>query len=81
MTVYIVTKEVRYDGESDFDIKAFSNKAEADAYFVQASSVYKRDATLDEWVIDEDTPTCFAAYEDGYECENHYYFNIYEKEI
>ncbi len=81
MTIYIFTKEVRYDGDSDFDIKVFRNMAEADVYFAQAVSVYKRDATLDEWVIEEDSSTCFAAYEEGYECENHYYFNIYEKEI
>lgn len=81
MKVYIVTKEVRCDGESDFNIEIFGNKAEANDYFVQATFVYKQDANLDEWVIDEDSSTCFAAYEEGYECENHYYFNIYEKEI
>ncbi len=81
MRVYVVVKDVRYNGESDFDIEVFANEVEAGVFLLQATAVYKRDANLDDWKIEEDSSSCFSAYEEGYECENHYFFKIYEKEI
>lgn len=81
MKVYVVVQDVRYQGESDFNIEVFANEVEAGAWFLHTTVVYKMDANLDEWEIEEDSSSCFSAYEEGHECENHYFFKIYEKEI
>lgn len=76
--IYAVVKEVRFDFEAEFDIQAFDTMGKAEKYLQEACDQYRKDAIEDEWVIEEDGPDAFAAYEDGCECHNHYYFTIYE---
>lgn len=76
--IFAVVKDVRFDCESEFEIKPFDTCGKAEKYLQEACSQYREDAIQDEWVIDEDSPSSFASYEEGYECENHYYFFIQE---
>lgn len=76
--IFAVVKDIRFDYEPEFDIQAFDTMGKAEKYLQEACHQYRIDAIEDEWLIEEDSPGCFAAYDDGYECENHYYFKIYE---
>lgn len=76
MEIFIFVKDTRYEGEAYNEVTPFKTLEEAKAHFNAAMKQYKKDAEEDEWIIGCDTETAFEAYEDGYECQNHYYFSI-----
>lgn len=76
--IIAVVKDIRFQAEEQFEIKAFDSFGKAEKYLQEACDQYRKDAIEDEWEIEEDSPNRFAAYEEGYECQNHYYFTIYE---
>lgn len=79
--IYIVVKDTCYDCDSERDIKAFRNKQEAEAHFKKISSSYRKAADEDGWVIGIDSESDFEAYEEGYEVQNHCYFNIITQKV
>ena len=76
MEIYIFVKDTRFECEAENDVVPFKTMEEAKSHFNKAVRQYKKDAENDDWTIDCDTDMSFEAYEEGYECQNHYYFNI-----
>lgn len=76
MTVYVIIKDTRYDYEGENDVQVFSSLEKAKKELQVMVKQYRKDAQNDEWVIETDDEMSFEAYEDGYECQNHYFFNI-----
>lgn len=77
MIIYTVIKNAVYDYDTDtLDVKSFRRLDEAKAHLQECVKVYHQDAIRDGWVIEIDSDVTFYAYEDGYECQNHYYFDI-----
>lgn len=81
MKIHLIVKDVRYECEAEFEVTPFRDLNEAKARFQEMCKMYRDDAMNDGWIIDEDTDVAFEAYELGYECQNHYYFNILTQEI
>lgn len=81
MKVYIVVKDTRYNCEDSNLVKAFSKLSEAKKYLKEISAVYRQDAIEDGWKINCYGDDWFEAYEEGFECQNHYYFYIITQEI
>lgn len=79
--IYIVVKDTCYDCDSERDIQAFRNKQEAKAHFKKISGPYRKAVAEDDWVVSVDSEFDFEAYEDGYEAQNHCYFNILTQKV
>lgn len=79
--VYIVIKDCVYDYDVDKVVEPFGNLDEAVSCFNNIVDYCRSAAEDDDWIIDEDTPHSFAAYEDGYEAQNHAYVKLQISEI
>lgn len=71
-TIYIIIQDCAYDYNGNVVVEPYGSFDEANERFKALADYFRSDATKMGWKIDEDTPECFSAYEDGYECQNHY---------
>mgnify|MGYP001037176373 CR=1 FL=1 len=76
MEIFVLVKDTRYDCDGDIEVRLFKTMDEAKSHFNEVTKSYRQGAIEDEWVISDDTDTSFEAYQDGYEWQNHCYFNI-----
>lgn len=79
--VYIVIKDCSYDYDADLTVEPFGDLDEAIARFNSLVENCRTETEDDEWVVDEDTPHNFSAYEDGYAARNHAYITLQISEI
>lgn len=76
--IFAVVIDARVNTEPYFHIQSCRTLREAESYLQETSEQYRKDAMDDGWVIESDSPGSFEAYEEGFECENHYYITIHE---
>ena len=81
--VYVVKIDATIDGSTDTEMKVFSTREKAKAYFDECVADEKANDHLmefDDKVIDEEE-NYFSVYEDGYWSEDHYEIEIIEKVV
>ena len=62
-------------------IDIFYNEDSAKSHFKALVDKYRVDIDDQEGIIIEDDDTTFSAYEEGADCENHLYINVYQCEV
>lgn len=86
-TVFVVTTEWAYRGESDMKVELFYTLKDAQVYLLRCvAEEVEEDSSLfdrrgDEDVCEESSEMFYEIYEDGYYNEDHYSIMIEEKEI
>lgn len=86
-TVFVVTKDWAYHGDSDSDFELFYTLKDAQVYFLRclAEEVMEGgplfDCRGDEDVCEDSSETFYEIYQDGDYNEDHYTITIKEKEI
>lgn len=80
-TIYIIIQDCSDDYDRSVEVKPYGSIDEARAEFKTLTDDRRVDATKLGWKIDEDTPNCFSAYEDGCECINHCHIIFQSSEI
>ena len=81
--VYVVKIDATIDGSTDTEMKVFSTREKAKAYFDECVADEKANdhlMELDDKVIDEEE-NYFSVYQDGYWSEDHYEIEIIEKVV
>ena len=81
--VYIVRTDSTIDCSTETDIKVFSTREKAKAYFDECVADEKANdhlMELDDKVVDEEE-NYFSVYQDGYWSEDHYEIEIIEKVV
>lgn len=79
--IYIVIKDCVEDCERDLTVEPYGSLDEAVEEFTNLTGCYRCAAQDLDWKIEEDTPNCFSAYEDGCECINHCHIIFQSSEI
>ena len=81
--VYVVKIDATIDGSTDTEMKVFSTREKAKAYFDECVADEKANdhlMELDDKVVDEEE-NYFSVYQDGYWSEDHYEIEIIEKVV
>lgn len=81
--VYIVKIDATIDGSTDTEMKVFSTREKAKAYFDECVADEKANdhlMELDNKVIDEGE-YCFSIYQEGFWSEDHYEIEIIERMV
>ena len=81
--VYVVKIDATIDGSTDTEMKVFSTREKAKAYFDECVADEKANdhlMELDDEVIDEEE-NYFSVYQDGYWSEDHYEIETIEKVV
>lgn len=81
MKIWIVTLDWADLCDSNVVVKPFRDKDKATAHFNDIAADYRVRAEEDGWTVDDDTPSYFGAFEDGYACQNHTYITLKGYEI
>lgn len=71
-TIYILIKDCVEDYDREFAVIPYGELDEAVGQFKNLADSYRAAAVDMDWIIDEDTPHQFFAYEEGYENQNHF---------
>ena len=81
--VYVVKIDMAFDGSTDTEMKVFSTRKKAKAYFDECVADEKANdhlMELDDKVVD-DYENYFSIYQEGYWSEDHYEIEIIEKAV
>ena len=81
--VYVVKIDATIDGSTDTEMKVFSTREKAKAYFDECVADEKANdhlMELDDKVVDEEE-NYFSVYQDGYWSEDHYEMVIIERAV
>ena len=81
--VYVVKIDMAFDGSTDTEMKVFSTREKAKAYFDECVADAKANdhlMELDDKVVD-DYENYFSIYQEGYWSEDHYEIEIIEKAV
>lgn len=81
MKIWIVILDWSDISDSNVVVKPFRDKNKATAYFNDIAADYRLRAEEDGWTVEDDTPSYFGAFEDGYACQSHTYIILEEHEI
>lgn len=81
MKIWIVTLDWTDLCDSNVVVKPFRDKDKAIARFNDMVADYRVRAEEDGWTVEDDTPSYFGAFEDGYERQSHTYITLEEHEI
>ena len=81
--VYVVKIDVAFDGLADTEMKVFSTREKAKAYFDECVADEKANdhlMELNDKVVDEEE-NYFSVYQEGYWSEDHYQIEIIERVV
>ncbi len=81
MKIWIVTLDWAESCDSNVVAKPFRNETDARDLFNHLADDYRAFAKSSGWVVEDDTPSYFGAFEDGYACQSHTYITLEEHEI